>query len=167
MIRSLKHDGSVHRVWLESHVLQVGEPFVVANYRTKVVESNGSSHVYPHLAICLFYQSYWFNVVMIYDQPDSQLPRYYCNLASPYRIDWQKKILEYIDYEIDVKVGYDYTYQIVDLDEYEKAVHHYRYPLEVQRNVQDALSTLTNKIKTRRIPFHQTFTKYWYDRFYC
>ena len=86
IIHSYKHDGSIHRSWDEAILLDIKDDYLVfGNNKTKVVESDGRSWRTKEPAIMFFYKHSWYNII-------GQLKKdgiyYYCNLASPYVIEY-------------------------------------------------------------------------------
>jgi len=65
-IQSYKHDESLHRIWEKATVLEVHDDYViVANKRTKVIESNGRFWHTREPSITWFYKEKWFNIIGI------------------------------------------------------------------------------------------------------
>ena len=77
---------------------------------------------------------------------------YYCNVNVPPTFDGQ--VLTYIDLDIDVLVQPDLTYQILDLDEFEKNSALYDYSNEVRRNARQAVVELVQLIEMKQFPFN-------------
>ena len=102
-------------------------------------------------------KKHWFNII-------GQLKKfglfYYCNIATPYIID--DKIIKYIDYDLDVKVFPDFTYKILDEDEYRKHKSEMDYPEEIQSIIYQQLDILIDMIENRRGPFAPGFAEHWY-----
>jgi len=62
-------------------------------------------------------------------------------------------ILSYIDLDIDVLVNPDFSYQVLDIDDFEANATIYNYPVEVRENVQLALGEVIQLIETQAFPF--------------
>lgn len=100
-IQSYKHDESLHRIWEKATVLEATDEYViVANKRTKVIESNGRFWHTREPSVTWFYKNHWFNIIGIIKKDSIH---FYCNIASPYLID--DEALKYIDYDLDIKVN--------------------------------------------------------------
>lgn len=160
-IKSYKHDKSLHRVWDSSTVLQTGATsWVVGNDRILVRESNGTEWRTREPAICTFGKGQWFNTIGMLREDGVH---YYCNIGSPYR--WNKNALEYIDYDLDVKVFPDMTYVILDQEEYEEHRKLMNYPENIMFEIQRGMNELLSLIHQRKGPFEADYIERWYERY--
>lgn len=156
-IHCYKHNGRIHRTWDEAMVLDVKEDvLVVANYKTKVTESDGRCHKTAEPAIIFFYKKRWFNVI-------AQLKKkglyYYCNIATPYLID--DDIIKYIDYDLDLRVFPDWGYRVLDKNEYNYHKQLMKYPPELDIILNKELKSLIEMEKNKVGPFNvETVNKY-------
>lgn len=156
-IVSKKHDGRLHRKWVTNRLFHSDDRNVIAaNYRTIVIEQNNDKWCTVDPAISYFHQDYWFNVIIIFQ---GSTHYYYCNLASPYK--WKDQTLTYIDYDIDVIVAADYTYEIVDRMEFIENSNKLSYPIQIKREVERAIVQLQEMIRLRKGPFHPRFVEKW------
>lgn len=159
-LESLKHDQSLHRRWEDNQVLFANKHIIIgANNRTIVDEGKGEVWRTKVPAIFYFDKREWFNVIYLFKE---SRPFYYCNLISPFSINGNK--IQYIDYDIDFIVQTDYSYSIVDLDEYAANKKKYHYPEMVQHSLANAEKILKKRIKQRRDPFNRRFLKYWREK---
>jgi protein associated with RNAse G/E len=62
-------------------------------------------------------------------------------------------VLRYVDLDIDILVQPDFSYQVLDIDEFEKNSALYDYSIEVRQNARRAVSELVRMIETRAFPF--------------
>lgn len=158
-IFSYKHNKRLHRVWKHVEVLSVSDKcLIVANNRTKVIESDGRNWVTREPAICYFFKDYWFNIIAMIKQDGVH---YYCNLSSPYVYDGEA--IKYIDYDLDVKIFPDYSYTILDRDEYNQHKRIMDYPEKLKEVIENQLNILLNMINNRFEPFNHENVKYWYN----
>jgi len=160
-IQSYKHNGNLHRVWENSFVLKGNESeIIVANDRTRVTESDGRIWTTREPAICYFHAEHWFNIIgMLRDDGIY----YYCNIGSPFVYDGEA--LKYIDYDLDVKVYPDMTYDLLDEDEYEVHSKLMDYPQVIDRVLYKNLDYLHQWIHQRKGPFAPDFIDNWYERY--
>ncbi|PWA07820.1 hypothetical protein DCC39_16115 [Pueribacillus theae] len=160
-IQSYKHNGTLHRVWEESIVLSANSQEVICgNDRIFVTESDGRQWRTREPAICYFSASHWFNVIgMIRDDGIY----YYCNMGTPFT--WDEEALKYIDYDLDVKVFPDMTYEVLDEDEYEEHANQMNYPKILDGILRKNLVEIKNWINQRKGPFAATFVDEWYDQY--
>lgn len=94
----------------------------------------------------------WYNVFRFSDS-NQTLRNFYCNINQPPSFDG--RVLSYIDLDIDVLVAPDFTYKILDVDDFEENVKRYAYPDEVQANARRALAELISLIEARAFPFNE------------
>ena len=150
-IQSYKHNGQLHRVWENSLVLKGTESIVIgANDKTQVTESDGRSWVTREPAICYFHAKYWFNIIGMLRTDGIY---YYCNISSPFVFD--EEALKYIDYDLDVKVYPDMTYDMLQMN----------YPRVLDRILHNNLDYLLRWIRQRKGPFSPDFVDQWYERY--
>lgn len=156
-LESMKHDQSLHRRWEDNKILFANKHIIIgANNQTRVDEGKGNVWRTKNPAIFYFDNRQWFNIIYLFKK---SRPFYYCNLISPFSITDNK--IQYIDYDIDFIVQTDYSYSIVDLDEYAINKKKYHYPEMVQNNLAIAEKELKKRIKQRRDPFNRRFLNYW------
>ncbi|MBN2604931.1 MAG: DUF402 domain-containing protein [Bacilli bacterium] len=161
-IQSYKHDETLHRIWEKATVLYADdEVIIVANHRTKVIESNGRFWHTREPSVSWFYKNNWFNIIAILKKEGMH---YYCNIASPYVID--EEALKYIDYDLDVKVLSDFSYNTLDRNEYNKHKNKMDYPQELKVILEAELKVLKQMIEAKEGPFNVELVNEWYQ-VYC
>lgn len=160
-IQSYKHNGQIHRIWENSLVLKGTDTIVIgANDKTQVTESDGRTWITREPAISYFHAQYWFNIIgMIRDDGIY----YYCNMSSPFAYD--AEALKYIDYDLDVKVYPDMTYDLLDEDEYDEHKIQMNYPRVLDRILHNNVEYLLRCIRQRKGPFSPDFVDQWYERY--
>jgi protein associated with RNAse G/E len=160
-IQSYKHDGNLHRIWEKATIMFENDEFIiVANKRTKVIESNGRFWHTREPSVTWFYKKRWFNIIGIIKRDELH---FYCNIASPYVID--DEALKYIDYDLDIKVLDDYSYTVLDRNEYNKHMERMQYPSELKQILEKELIVLRQMIETRQDPFNEKVVLDWYDKY--
>ncbi|WP_409291584.1 DUF402 domain-containing protein [Peribacillus sp. SCS-37] len=160
-IQSYKHNGRIHRIWEETTVLKGTQSLVIAaNDRTMVTESDGRTWITREPAICYFHSSLWFNILGMLREDGVY---YYCNLSSPFVYD--NEALKYIDYDLDIKVYPDMTFNILDEDEYELHGREMGYPVVIDKILRRNMDNLIHWIRQRKGPFSPDFIDNWYERF--
>ncbi|MCE5168684.1 DUF402 domain-containing protein [Paenibacillus profundus] len=167
LVKSFKHDGHLHRMWLENWLVPSSkrhpdhakeDMHVLINCQTPIQESDGKQWVSRIPAVTFFIPKQWFNVVALIEDTGV---RYYCNIASPpYRCG---QTFTYIDYDLDVIRMTDGQVQIVDQDEYEQNRYIYHYPELVERKVSAGLECLLNRIRHGTAPFHEESVCLYYE----
>ena len=158
LIHGYKHNGKIHRCWSKGLVLQeTDDHYIVINNRTLVTESDGRMWHTREPAIWYMPKHKWYNVICMIRKTGVY---YYSNIASPTLYDGEA--LKYIDYDLDVKVFPDFTYKILDEDEYRKHKSEMDYPEEIQSIIYQQLDILIDMIENRRGPFAPGFAEHWY-----
>lgn len=149
-IQSYKHDGSLHRTWSKGLLIdKFDHTWVVVTDHTWVVENDGRRWLTKEPAICFFYDNRWFNIISMVRKNGIY---YYCNLASPSIYDGEA--IKNIDYDLDVKVFPDYSYTILDENEYDEHAKKMNYPRNVQRIVEMEMRNLVRMIEENEKPFN-------------
>lgn len=157
-IQSYKHDGTLHRIWEKATILDENDEFIiVANKRTKVIESNGRFWHTREPSVSWFFKKHWFNIIGIIKKEGLH---FYCNIASPYLVD--EEALKYIDYDLDIKVLDDFSYTILDRNEYNKHKQRMEYSGELKEILEKELETLRHMIEERDEPFNESMVQDYY-----
>ena len=149
VVRVLKYDGREHRRW-HARVAEQDGPLIVLD---AVFDEEVKHDLLGTIALGTISKEYywldrWYNVFRFSD-PDHSFPRFYCNVNQPPVFDGA--VLTYVDLDIDVLVEPDFSYRVLDLEDFEA----HEYPVEVQRNARQALDELLGLITTRAFPFNE------------
>ncbi|MBM7634828.1 DUF402 domain-containing protein [Geomicrobium sediminis] len=160
-IRSYKHNGKLHRVWEQSAVLKsTSQEIIGGNDRILVVEGDGSSWRTREPALFYFHHEKWFNVIAMIRSDGTH---YYCNISSPCAYD--SEALKYIDYDLDIKVYPDHSFQLLDEDEFLLHQQTMNYPFDVTTKVIEGVEELKYWIYQGKGPFDPQFIERWYEEF--
>lgn len=160
-IQSYKHDQELHRIWEKATVVDVKDDYiVVVNKRTKVIEANGRFWHTREPSVTWFFKEKWFNIIGIIKKDEIH---YYCNIASPYLID--QEALKYIDYDLDVKVVDDFSYNILDRNEYNRHKVKMEYPEKLKTLLEKELRILTNMVENNELPFQHAIVEEYYEKY--
>ena len=92
----------------------------------------------------------WYNIFR-FAESDRTLKKFYCNVNMPPEFDGE--VLSYIDLDIDVLVEPDWSFKILDVDDFERNAKLYHYPSEVQQQARQAVTELVALIESRSFPF--------------
>ena len=148
-IQSYKHNGNLHRTWSKGIVIDVlDDAYVVVTDQTWVVESDGRRWLAKEPCVCFLYKHNWFNILSMARVSGIH---YYCNLASPSLYDGEA--IKNIDYDLDVKVFPDGTYNVIDKNEYEYHASLMNYPESIKKIINDDLNKLIDMITKKEGPF--------------
>jgi protein associated with RNAse G/E len=92
----------------------------------------------------------WYNVFR-FSQPTGELRNYYCNINVP--PTFNGRVLSYVDLDLDILVQPDFSYQVLDAEDFERNAKRYSYSLETQDNARRAVAELIGMIQIRQFPF--------------
>lgn len=142
MVRVLKYDGQRRR-WAAQVVKQVG-PLIVLD---AVFDEEINHDLLGTIALGTVSKEYywldrWYNIFRFND-------RFYCNVTQPPRFDGTT--LTYVDLDIDVLVESDFSYRILDLEDFES----YPYPADLKEKARQALEELISLVEARSFPFDE------------
>ena len=161
ILHSYKHDKTLHRVWKSEMILEENEDFIiVANKKTRVIEANGRFWYTKEPSVSFFFKHHWFNVIGIMKKGEIC---YYCNLSSP--ILYDDEALKYIDYDLDIKVNSDFTYNILDMNENNRNQELMNYSDEIKKILFLEMNKLKEKIENREFPFEKKIVSEWYKKY--
>ena len=150
-VNSRKLDGSIARHWNCRLIKVTGTlieargvfPDDIDHTELGVIRRGTTSYEY-------FWTDRWYNVFR-FDDPDGTLRGFYCNICKPAEFDG--RVIDYIDLDIDILVEPDLTYRLVDIEEYRANINFMGYSEEVQDGVADGLSACKSHIASGQSPF--------------
>ncbi len=61
--------------------------------------------------------------------------------------------LSYVDLDLDILVDPDFSYRVLDVEDFERNARRYGYTEEMQANARQALEDLVKMIESRAFPF--------------
>lgn len=152
VVRSCKHDGRVHRSWPARVARREGTLIVLdALFAEEVRHSLIGTIEAGTLSKEFFWTDRWYSVFR-FQAPGGELLKFYCNVNTPPTLE--SGALTFVDLDVDVLVQPDYSYVVLDEDEYELHAELYGYPASYRARVQEALDELRHLIQHRQFPFH-------------
>ena len=158
-IHSFKHNHKIHRIWNRVRILYACDDLIICgNNKTRVIEATGRYWTTREPSICFFYKDYWFNIIGMFKKDGIH---YYCNLSSPFVYD--DEAIKYIVYDLDIRVIPDYTYKILDMDEYIQHKKKMNYPTKLEAVIDDQMKRLIKMIEAKEGPFNKEEIKKWYN----
>jgi protein associated with RNAse G/E len=152
LVRTYKCDGSAHRSWnaqlvhREGSLLILDGKFEVAVQHDLLGTIAGGTHSLEY-----YWLDRWYNVFR-FSQPNGELRNYYCNINVP--PTFNGKILSYVDLDLDILVAPDFSYQVLDAEDFERNAELYGYDDEIRANAQRSLDELVAMIDKRTFPFN-------------
>lgn len=160
-IQSYKHDGSLHRFWRKSYVVEDNEDWlIVASRRTQVIEGNGRKWYTKEPAISFFSKKDWFNVIGMIKEVGVV---FYTNIASPTIIDYG--MAKYIDYDLDVKRYTDRSLKYLDKNEYLRNIETYNYGEDLAKVIVHKQTKVVSLMEADLFPFNNNEVLRYYDLF--
>jgi uncharacterized protein len=151
VVRSCKHDGRLQRSWPARVARREGSLIVLdAFFAEEVRHALIGTIEAGTLSTEFFWTDRWYSVFR-FEAPDGRLLKFYCNINTPPTIE--PGVLTFVDLDVDVLVEPDYSYEVLDEDEFERHEELYQYPAAYRVNVQEALDELRHLIEYRRFPF--------------
>ena len=149
----LKYDGREHRRWPARIAKTLGSLLVLDAVFDEEIEHELLGTISSGTISTEYYWlDRWYNVFRFSDS-NQQVQNFYCNINQPPSFDG--RVLTYIDLDIDVLVAPDFTYKILDVEDFEENTKRYAYPDEVQANARQALAELISLIEARAFPFNE------------
>ena len=150
-VRACKYNGDEHRRWPAILLRQEGTLLVLdARFEEEIQHDLLGTIALGTTSVEYYWLDRWYNVFR-FSEPSGTLRNYYCNINVPPAFDGT--VLTYIDLDIDVLVGPDSTYQVLDLEEFEQNAARYGYSSEIKQNAKKALTELISLIESRHFPF--------------
>ena len=152
-VRVLKYDRNEHRRWagflIERHRQLV---IVDATFNEDIEHELLGKVATGTISREYYWLDRWYNIFRFSDA-SGKLQSFYCNVGLPPSCDG--RVLSYVDLDIDVLVKPDFSYQILDLEDFDENARRYDYPIEVRENAHIALAELKRLIETRSFPFDE------------
>lgn len=150
-VRVLKHDGAEYRRW-QAHIAHREDPLIVLDAEFDV---DVTHHLLGEIkrgtkTVEYYWLDRWYNVFrFLADDGSTRL--WYCNINTPPVLEGC--VLTYIDLDIDVLVMPDFSYQVLDLDEFDANAERYGYSNEEKDQARAAVEEVRSLIKNRDFPF--------------
>jgi uncharacterized protein len=150
-INSRKFDNEIHKSWRAELLSETDDLLTFVGIFEKEISHSHLGVIRRGTVSYEFYwKHYWFNIFRFHE-PEGELRNFYCNLNQP--PIFENRVLDYIDLDVDVLVWRDYSFQILDMDEFEAHALKYKYSPEIRRKVELALKELILMIEHRTFPF--------------
>jgi len=150
-VRVLKYDGTEYRRWNARLSQHNGSLLVLdAEFESDVQHDLLGAIQGGTRTIEFYWLDRWYNIFRFMND-DNRTRLYYCNINMPPSLE--DKVLTYIDLDIDILVQPDFSYQVLDLDEFEENARRYGYSEEVKTQARAAIDELVSMIESRQFPF--------------
>ena len=96
-----------------------------------------------------FYSDRWYNIFRFHE-PEGTLRNYYCNVAMP--PTFENGVLDYVDLDIDILVWPDFSFEVVDRDDFELNSLKYNYPDDIKQESEKSVAEIIEMIERRKFP---------------
>jgi uncharacterized protein len=150
-VRAYKLGGSENRSW-EAELLRQKDSLLVldAQFNEEVNHDLLGTIVPGTRSVEYYWLDRWYNIFR-FSSPGGVLRNFYCNVNVPPKFDGLT--LTYVDLDIDILVEPDFSYRIVDQEEFQNNALLYAYPPDIRSNAQKGMEELIKLIETRAFPF--------------
>ncbi|MEJ7846663.1 MAG: DUF402 domain-containing protein [Pyrinomonadaceae bacterium] len=150
-VNSRKYDNSINRSW-NCRLVERHNPLLifVGEFETDVNHSDLGFIRRGTQSYEYYWLDRWYNVFRFHE-PEGTFRNFYCNVNMPPA--FKEGVLDYVDLEIDVLVQPDFSYKILDIEEFKANEIKFAYPVEVVLNAGRALEEIIQSIKNREFPF--------------
>src|SRR5258708_26111937 len=139
-VRVLKYDGAEYRRWNATIPRRTGSLIVLeAAFEADVQHELLGDISRGTRTIEYYWLDRWFNIFRFLESAGTT-KLFYCNVNMPPAIGGG--LLSYIDLDIDILVQPDFSYQVLDLDEFAMNAERYGYPEQVKRQSQSPVDEL-------------------------
>ena len=146
-----KYNGLLHRAWGAELIRQEGSLVVLdARFPDEIVHELLGTIASGTRSLEFYWLDRWYNI-FLFAQPDGKLRNYYCNVNVPAKFDGET--LSYVDLDLDILVDPDFSYRVLDVEDFERNASLYGYTEEVKANARRGLAQLVSMIETRAFPF--------------
>ncbi len=150
-VNALKYDGTIHRSWQAQVIGQTSDLIeLVGTFDKEVVHTRIGVIKRATVSYEFFWLDRWYNIFRFHE-PDGSLRNFYCNIGFPPRIDSDS--VSYVDLDIDILVWKDYSFEILDMEEFESNSLLFNYPKNVIEKCLHTIQELKSMIINRQMPF--------------
>jgi uncharacterized protein len=161
IVCSFKKDGSFHRLWENTIVVEQTENhIIVGNSKAMVTESDGRYWEAREPAITIFFKDAWFNIIAML-RPTGV--HYYVNIASPFVL--QQENITYIDFDLDVAMNPSNIIKILDEGEYLRHQESMNYSKDLDLQIKKSLNEVLEMCRARVYPFNDEVIIKLYDQY--
>jgi uncharacterized protein len=157
-VRVLKYDGAEYRRWNARQARQEGSLLILeAEFELDVQHESLGAISKGTRTVEYYWLDRWYNVFRFLNE-DGGTALYYCNINTPPKLEGD--MLSYVDLDIDVLAQQDFSFEILDLQEFEVNAARYGYPDELKSQARAALDELVRMIESRQFPFDENKLKF-------
>ncbi len=160
-VAAYKHDGEIHRLWIPAYLVEeTDEYWALASRSSLVREADKREWITKEHAIFYLFKKKWMNVISMFKEEGIC---FYANLASPAIFD--RGIIKYIDYDLDVKLLPDGKKKVLDVEEYLNHAKNYGYPDDLTACIRKSFKEIERLVDQRAFPFDEKKVRSLYAKF--
>ncbi len=151
VINSRKFNGEIHRSW---NAFLIGRENSLLSFLGEFDQEIKHEHLGIIRRKTISYEFYWLDKyynIFRFHEPDGKFRNFYCNINLP--PVFENGVLDYIDLEIDLIVNKDFSYKILDEDEFEQNSKLYKYSDSLISKTKKTLEEILILLKSRKFPF--------------
>jgi protein associated with RNAse G/E len=150
-VRVFKYDGGEYRHWNATIARREDSLIVLdAEFEADVQHDLLGNIRRGTRTVEYYWLDRWYNIFQFLAS-DGATKLYYCNVNMPPTIN--DDVLSYIDLDLDILVQPDFSYEVLDLDEFEANAARYGYPKQITDRAHQAVDELISLIEARQFPF--------------
>lgn len=152
-VQSRKYDGRLHRQW-RARVAERKTPLIVLEgvFEEEIRHPLLGHIVRGTLSTEYYWTDRWYSVFR-FREPRGSLRNYYCNINAPAELSGS--VLSFVDLDVDILVAPDFSFEILDEDEFASNAAALRYPPELHRRARESTAELIALIRERGFPFDE------------
>jgi len=149
-VNSRKYDLSIRRTW-QCELIDRNDPLIVltGEFDRDVEHSGLGSICKGTISYEYFRLDRWYNIFRFHE-PDGSLRNYYCNVTMP--PTFENGVLDYVDLDIDVIVWPDFSFEVVDRDDFETNALKYGYTDAIRKRTEESVRELVSMTSSGQLP---------------
>ena len=153
-VNSRKYDLKIRRTW-QCELIEHSDQMImlVGKFDRDVEHPVLGSISKGTISYEYFWLDRWYNIFRFHE-PDGSFRNYYCNVAMP--PTFENSVLDYVDLDIDILVWPDFSFDVVDHDDFEVNALKYGYTDEIKKKAEQGVSEVLPLIDQREFPFDQS-----------
>lgn len=150
-VNARKYDGSIRKSWQCDLLKSNADSLTLLGVFDQDIEHAGLGSIARGTrSYEYFWPDRWYNIFR-FQERDGAFRNFYCNVAMPSTFDGA--VIDYVDLDIDIIVGRDLAFEVVDRDDFEINSRRYNYTEEMKHQSENAVRELIAMIEKRQFPF--------------
>ena len=152
-VHACKYDGRIHRRW-RAQITRHCDSLIVldAAFDEEVRHPLLGTITKGTVSTEYYWTDRWYSVFR-FQELSGALRNYYCNINTPAVL--KDHVLSFIDLDIDVLVHPDFSYRVLDTEEFEANAALLGYPPQIRWRAEQSLAELISIIDAHSFPFDE------------